>query len=85
MNGKGTFIWPDKRRFEGNYKNGKKHGKGVFYWPDGNKCEGEWEEGAQKEVNFIGDFSSQIPDENKDGLSAKNYSLDKRVSVKNYK
>ena len=58
MNGKGTFTWPDKRRFEGYYKNGKKHGKGIFYWPDGNKCEGEWDNGEQKEANFIGDFSS---------------------------
>ncbi len=45
MHGKGEFTWADKRRFVGEYKNGKKHGKGWFYWPDGTKCECIWENG----------------------------------------
>jgi len=35
MEGKGLFTWPDGRKYEGEYKNDKKHGFGVFYWPDG--------------------------------------------------
>jgi hypothetical protein len=32
MDGEGVFIWPDKRRYTGEYKDDKKHGYGVFEW-----------------------------------------------------
>lgn len=47
MNGRGTFKWPDKRVYEGEYVNDKKHGKGVFTWPDGRKYKGNWVNGKQ--------------------------------------
>ena len=34
MNGKGVFLWPDQRKYEGEYVMDKKHGYGVFTWPD---------------------------------------------------
>jgi hypothetical protein len=34
MNGKGVFLWPDKRRYEGEYVMDKKQGYGIFTWPD---------------------------------------------------
>jgi hypothetical protein len=37
MHGKGTYIWEDGRRYEGEYKNDIKHGPGKYYWPDGKK------------------------------------------------
>lgn len=40
MDGKGEFIWPDGRRYVGNYVEDKKHGFGEFEWPDGRKYKG---------------------------------------------
>lgn len=42
MEGTGVFMWPDNRRYEGEYIDDKKEGHGVFYWPDGRKYDGEW-------------------------------------------
>ena len=36
----GVYIWPDGRRYEGNYFKNKKSGHGIFYWPNGCKYEG---------------------------------------------
>ena len=32
MHGKGIITWADGRKYEGEYKNDKKHGYGVFTW-----------------------------------------------------
>ena len=32
MHGKGIFIWPDGRTYEGDYYEDKKQGRGVFIW-----------------------------------------------------
>ena len=29
-----VFTWDDGRKYEGEYKDDKKHGYGVFEWPD---------------------------------------------------
>ena len=42
MHGKGTFTWPDGRRFVGEYIDGIKEGNGVFTWPDGRVYDGGW-------------------------------------------
>ncbi len=47
MNGRGTFKWPDKRIYEGEYLEDKKHGYGIFSWPDGRKYKGYWQNGKQ--------------------------------------
>jgi len=36
MEGRGLFTWSDGRKYDGEYKDDKKHGYGVFEWPDGN-------------------------------------------------
>ncbi len=41
MNGKGSFYWPDGKRYEGEYKNDLKHGLGSFIWLD-KKWNGSW-------------------------------------------
>lgn len=40
MDGAGEFIWPDGRKYNGNYLEDKKHGFGEFEWPDGRKYKG---------------------------------------------
>ena len=32
MHGKGTISWADGRKYEGEYKDDKKHGYGIFTW-----------------------------------------------------
>ena len=47
MNGKGTFVWSDGRKYEGQYVNEKKEGYGQFSWPDGRCYMGNWKNGKQ--------------------------------------
>lgn len=47
MDGFGVFVWPDKRKYEGAYKDDKKEGYGVFEWADGRKYKGMWKNGKQ--------------------------------------
>ena len=46
-NGKGTFIWPNGDKYNGNWKNQKPHGLGTFIWVNGTKYIGDWEFGIQ--------------------------------------
>ena len=32
MHGKGELIWPDGRRYDGEYVDDKKQGYGIFEW-----------------------------------------------------
>ena len=47
MHGRGTYKWPDGRKFEGNYENDRKEGHGVYTWPDGRVYDGQWHAGKQ--------------------------------------
>ena len=47
MEGKGIFLWPDGRKYEGEFKNDKKNGYGEFTSSDGKKYKGEWKDGKQ--------------------------------------
>jgi hypothetical protein len=47
MEGRGIEKWSDGRRYEGDFKNGKKDGEGTFEWPNGNKYIGSWKNGVQ--------------------------------------
>jgi hypothetical protein len=42
MHGNGTFVWPDGRKYIGDYCEDKKKGYGEFQWPDGRCYRGEW-------------------------------------------
>ena len=35
MHGKGQFVWPDGKTYEGEFVNEKKEGYGVYMMPDG--------------------------------------------------
>jgi hypothetical protein len=54
--GQGVFLWPDGRRFEGQFENGAKTGKGVFSWPNGRRYEGMFE---ADERSGLGTFYSR--------------------------
>ena len=41
-NGYGTFVYPNKDKYIGNFFNGKPHGKGILYFANGNKYIGHW-------------------------------------------
>lgn len=45
MHGNGIQIWPDGRKYEGNYEFDKKSGFGVMEWSNGKKYEGYWLDG----------------------------------------
>ena len=46
QNGQGTFIYPDGKRYVGEWKDGKRHGQGVSTHPDGWKYVGEFKDGV---------------------------------------
>ncbi len=47
MDGQGVFIWPDGRKYNGEYKQDKKEGYGIFEWDDKRKYKGYWNNGKQ--------------------------------------
>lgn len=52
MEGRGTESWSDGRRYEGDFKNGKKDGEGTFIWPNGNKYIGSWRADKQHGIGI---------------------------------
>lgn len=47
------LTWPDGRKYEGPWKNGKQDGVGAFTSAGGQKQKGQWKEG--KLVQFFDD------------------------------
>lgn len=52
MHGYGVFLWPDGKRYEGNYNNDKKHGYGKYYWTPKIYYEGNWVNAKQHGVGI---------------------------------
>jgi hypothetical protein len=42
MEGMGVYTWADGRKYEGEYKDDKKHGFGIYLWADGRLYQGYW-------------------------------------------
>ena len=40
----GEYLWDDRRKYIGDWKNNKMDGRGVFSWPDGRSYEGEYKD-----------------------------------------
>jgi hypothetical protein len=40
--GKGSFVWKDGRKYEGDWQDGKQHGIGIFTSKDNLVKKGEW-------------------------------------------
>jgi len=45
--GQGRFFWPDGRKYEGGWRNGKQHGIGTYTSASGKTKQGEWQEGKR--------------------------------------
>lgn len=55
MEGRGIETWNNGRRYEGDFKNGKKNGEGTFEWPNGVKYIGTWKDGKQNGTGILYD------------------------------
>lgn len=53
MEGRGEEIWSDGKRYEGDFKNGKKDGEGTFEWANGNKYIGSWKNNKQNGIGVL--------------------------------
>lgn len=42
MEGQGTYTWPNGNKYEGGWKDGKKHGEGTILFKDGSKMKGDF-------------------------------------------
>ena len=42
-------MWPDGKRYEGEWSNGKQHGNGTMVSNTGIRTEGKWQEGKMLE------------------------------------
>ena len=42
------FTYHDGRKYDGDYKDDKKHGRGKFTYKDGGTYDGQWENGKPK-------------------------------------
>ena len=40
----GEYIWEDRRKYNGEWKNNKMDGNGIFEWPDGRTYDGEYKD-----------------------------------------
>ena len=49
----GVYQWQDGRRYEGFYKDDKKHGYGLYTWSDQKKYAGFWHGGKQHGVGVF--------------------------------
>lgn len=45
MHGRGTLVWSDGKKYEGDFVDDKREGKGTFTWPDGRQYRGDWRGG----------------------------------------
>ena len=52
IEGKGKEAWNDGRRYEGDFKGGKKDGEGTFEWPSGVKYIGSWKNDKQHGIGI---------------------------------
>ena len=47
MQGRGTMIWPQGERYDGEWLDGKEHGRAEFSWPDTSFYDGLWQNGVR--------------------------------------
>jgi len=45
--GEGVFEYPDKGKYQGNWRHDKRHGDGVYWYPNGDIYSGEWRFGTK--------------------------------------
>lgn len=67
MHGKGAFIWSNKKKYIGEFKQDRKDGFGKYIWPDGREYKGNWKDGKQH-----GYAKYKISSEDKNGVEQVN-------------
>jgi hypothetical protein len=53
QHGKGLFKWPDGRKYNGNWENGKQHGQGVYWDRRGRRHDKQWRNGEMTDYDNI--------------------------------
>lgn len=48
QNGEGTKTYSNGNKYQGTFKNGKRHGQGKFKWPSGAMYDGQWVDGKRE-------------------------------------
>ena len=70
-NGVGTKTYSNGNKYQGSFKNGKRHGKGKFIWASGALYEGNWVEGKREGQGqeilangtiYVGGFKNDLKD-----------------------
>jgi hypothetical protein len=61
MNGKGTYVFPNGNRFEGEWSNDVKHGYGVLTYVNGERYEGEWQGDKVSLPPLLSPFLRSLP------------------------
>ena len=46
--GKGVYVYPNKDKYEGEFKGDKRGGYGVYFFEDGHVYQGEWEDDQEQ-------------------------------------
>ena len=46
-NGPDVYTWANGQKYDGYWKDGKRHGRGVHTWASGQKYDGEWKDGKE--------------------------------------
>ena len=52
MEGQGNYTWPNGKKYEGEWKDGKKDGKGIILYEDGSKMEGVFRDDSPGKLCF---------------------------------
>ena len=75
MHGEGSLYYPDGKKYEGEFKNGKRHGEGTFSYPDGTAFVGKFVEGKQQGLGTcINIDGSSVPCKSKTETQVKDFS-----------
>ena len=83
LQGRGTYVWADGRRYEGEWVKDEMHGSGVYTWPDGRKYVGEFQKGKkhgwgtlnETAGTYVGEWANGL----KHGKGTFTYKEDNRV------
>jgi Uncharacterized protein conserved in bacteria len=78
VNGEGTFIYIDGKKYEGHWESGKRNGKGILNYPDDSKFEGLFKDGIPNGQGIETDFDGHV--KRRDIWKMKNYSQARRPS-----
>ena len=75
MHGSGVLTYPDGKKYEGEFINGKRHGEGIFTYPDGTAFIGKFIAGKQDGLGTcINVDGSSVPCQSKTDTQVQDFS-----------